>query len=169
MKKTRNLVFLSLLIALNIILTRFGSIQTHIVRIGFGFLPLALASMMFGPILGGAAAAISDILGMMIYPSGAYFPGFTLTAFISGALYGIFLYEKPKSIPRIILSVLTVTIAADIILNTLWLNMITGKAIYVLLTTRLVSNSIMLPIKVIIISLVWKALYSFTKPIFLSR
>ena len=44
------------------------------------------------PISAGVAYAIGDILGMMIFPSGSYFPGFTLTAFLTGVIYGVVLY-----------------------------------------------------------------------------
>ena len=38
----KKLIQISLLIAIEVILTRFCSIQTPIVRIGFGFLPIAI-------------------------------------------------------------------------------------------------------------------------------
>ena len=89
----RKLVEISLLIALEIILTRFCSINTAILRIGFGFLPIAIIGMMYGPVSAGLAYVIGDILGMMIFPSGSFFPGFTLTAALTGAPYGVFLYK----------------------------------------------------------------------------
>lgn len=67
MNKVNKIVYMGLLIALKVILTRFLSIQTPIVRIGFGFLPIAVAGIMFGPIFAGIAA-IADILGMIIFP-----------------------------------------------------------------------------------------------------
>ncbi|MGM9532761.1 folate family ECF transporter S component, partial [Intestinibacter sp.] len=89
----KKLVEISLLIALEIILTRFCSINTPIVRIGFGFLPIATIAMMYGPLSAGIAYAIGDILGMMIFPSSSFFPGFTLTAFLTGVAYGLVLYK----------------------------------------------------------------------------
>ena len=60
----KKLVEISLLIALEVILTRFCSIYTGVLRIGFGFLPVAIIAMMYGPISAGVAYAIGDILGM---------------------------------------------------------------------------------------------------------
>ena len=122
----KKLVEISLLIALEVILTRFCSIYTGILRIGFGFLPVAIIAMMYGPISAGVAYAIGDILGMMIFPSGSYFPGFTLTAFLTGVIYGVVLYKHPKTWGRIILA------------------------------TCLVCLGIMIPIQTILIQLVWK-------------
>ena len=105
----RKLVQISLLVALQIILTRFCSIQTPIVRIGFGFVPVVIIATMYGPIYAGVANGIADILGLMLFPSGSFFPGFTLTAILAGVIYGVFLYNKPITWGRII--------AASVIIN----------------------------------------------------
>lgn len=156
LKTTRTIVYIGLLIALEVILTRFLSIQTPIIRIGFGFIPVALASIMFGPIWGGVSAALADIIGMALFPQGAYFPGFTFSALLSGVIYGIFLYKKPVTILRVSIAVLLVTLAVDLGLNTLWLSMIMGKGFYAIFVPRIIKSAIMLPIEVICIHSVWK-------------
>ncbi len=89
---TTVLVKASLLTAVSIVLTRFFSYMIPLgglpaLRIGFGNIPLILAGMMFGPLVGGIVGVVSDLVGYMITPmGGTFFPGFTLTA----ALYGIF-------------------------------------------------------------------------------
>lgn len=159
MKSTRSLVFMGLLIAMEIILTHFLSIQTPIVKIGFGFLPAALASIMFGPIWGGIMGAISDILGMAIFPSGgAYFPGFTLSAFLAGLIYGFVLYKKHDTILRVAAAVLIVTVFVDLGLNTIWLSMTLGKAVAAIIIPRLLKSAVMLPVQIITINVVWRAL-----------
>lgn len=72
------LVSVSALIALEVILSRFLSIATPVVKIGFGFVPIAVCAMLYGPIWAGAAGALADFLGATLFPIGAYFPGFTL-------------------------------------------------------------------------------------------
>ena len=67
---TSQLVTIAVFIAIEVILTRFLSIQTPIVRLGFGFLPVAMLAILYGPIWAGVAYAIGDILGMLIWPSG---------------------------------------------------------------------------------------------------
>lgn len=142
---------MGLLISMEIVLTRFFSIQTPIVRIGFGFIPIMIASVMFGPVLGGLTGAFSDILGMMLFPKGTYFPGFTLSAFISGMIYGIILYRSPKNMLRIIIAVSIVVIVVDLGLNTYWLSIITGKGVVALFVPRLIKSIIMLPIQSLLI------------------
>ncbi|MBK1809391.1 folate family ECF transporter S component [Clostridium sp. YIM B02505] len=155
MKNTKTLVLLSLFITLQIILTRFLSIQTPILRIGFGFIPLIFSSILFGPVLGGICAAISDILGMFIFPQGTYFPGFTLSAFLSGLIYGSILHKKSISLLRISFSSLLVKFIIDIGLNTFWLSIITGKAVAILLIPRVTKTLIMIPVEIFLVYILW--------------
>lgn len=165
-KNTRITIFMGLFIALQIVLTRFFSIQTPIIRIGFAFLPLAISAMMFGPLMGGAAAALADVIGMMLFPTGgAYFPGFTLTAFFSGAIYGIILFKKPKTLVRICISVIIVSLLVDLGLNTVWIWMLTGKGFMALLPARAVKALIMIPIQIIMIRVIWRYIMSHIKNI----
>lgn len=156
MIKTRPLVFIAILVSIEVILTRFFAIQTPIIRIGFGFIPIALSAIFFGPVMGGITAALADILGMMIFPKGAYFPGFTLSAFLGGFIYGIFLYNRPKSFLNITLSVLIITFAIHLGLNTLWISILTGKAYTVLILPRIIKEALLLPIQVALIHFTWQ-------------
>jgi len=156
MIKTRSLVFVAILIAFEVILTRFLSIQTPIIRIGFGFIAIALSAMLFGPVIGGITAALGDILGMMIFPKGAFFPGFTISAFMGGFFYGLFLFEKPKSFIRITLAVFTIMLVVNLGLNTLWLSMITGNAYIALMVPRVIKEIVLFPIQILLIYLTWR-------------
>lgn len=154
MKNTRILVFISLFISIEVILTRFLAFETPIIRVGFGFLPIALSSIMFGPILGGITAVISDVIGMMIAPKGMYFPGFTISAFLTGAIYGLFLYKRKRNLWRILLTVLTISIFVDSILNTIWLIMM-GLGNWGIIMPRIFKNIIMVPIQITVIYFGW--------------
>lgn len=156
MTNLKKIIYLSLLIAMEVIFTRFLSIKTPIVRIGFGFLPIAIAAMMFGPIYGGIMAALSDLIGMMLFPSGgAYFPGFTLSAFVTGAIFGIILYRKTKTVKRVAIAVLIDTIVVTLILNSVWLTILTGQGILAIFPARLIKAGIMIPIEILLIHRAW--------------
>lgn len=148
MSKTKKLILASLLIAMEVVFTRFLAIETPIIRIGFGFIPMAMVGILFGSKAAGLAYAASDVLGMLIFPKGAYFPGFTFSALISGALYGIFLYRKDSYL-RIILCVIIIGIGVDLGLNTLWLSMILGKGYLALLMPRIIKTALMMPVQII--------------------
>lgn len=49
----------------------------------------AFPAFLFGPLYGGAASALSDLLGYIIRPDGAYIPWLTLTAFAGGCIKGL--------------------------------------------------------------------------------
>jgi len=90
------IAYLSLLIALEIVFTRFLAIATPIVRISFTFIPVAICGMMFGPGWTALASVIADLLGMLLFNTqgSAFHLGITLNAALTGMVYGIFLYNK---------------------------------------------------------------------------
>lgn len=156
MRKTQDLVFLGLLIATEIVLTRYCSIQTPTIRIGFGFIPLVLAAALYGPAVGGVAAMVADIMGMMIFPKGAYFPGFTISALVGGIIYGLVLYKKPKSIINFFVAVLIVTIIKDIFMNTYWLTILLKVPFNAIIFERLIKSTVMFFIQIVTLPIVWK-------------
>ncbi len=154
--KIRNILLLGLFIALEVILTRFFSIENAIVRISFEFIPIAISAVLFGPVMAGTGAAVADVLGMLLFPKGAYFPGFTFSAFLSGIIYGVFLYKKKITVPRTFMAVLTVIIVCSLVLNTIWLIILTQNGAYAILTARLIKSAVFLPVQTVLIYLVWK-------------
>lgn len=158
MHKTKKLIYMSLLIAFEVILTRFFSIQTPIIRIGFGYIPVAVCGMLFGPVSAGICGGIADVIGATLFPSGAFFPGFTLSAVLGGVIYGFFLNKKQPSVLSVSLAVICITFFVDICLNTIWLSMIMHKAALALLMPRLVKNLIEIPIRVGVVYAVWRSI-----------
>ena len=150
---TKKIATMALMIAIEIILTRFLSIQTPIVRISFGFIPIAMIAMIYGPIYAGLGAAIADLIGVMLFPTGVFFPGFTATAFLSGFAYGIFLYNRPKSLVCVCVATMIVTVGLQLGLDTLWVQILTGKGYIALLPTRILRTLIMTPVQIICIRL----------------
>ena len=67
-------------------------------------------------------------------------------------------YFIKKKIIRLIISVILVTCISNIGLNTLWISINTGKAFIVLLGTRIVKELIMIPIQIVVILFIEKAL-----------
>ncbi|WEG73454.1 folate family ECF transporter S component [Vagococcus intermedius] len=148
---TREIALMGVLMALQLILTRFLSIQTPFVRIGFSFIPTALMAMTFGPMLTGVGSLLSDFVGISLFPvTGPYFPGFSFSTFLTGVIYGWFFYKKELTWSRIIVANLLVTIIVDIFLNTLWLYMMMGPIAIAQLPLRVGKNIIQFPIKVFI-------------------
>lgn len=151
---TTVIVCISLLVALNVILTRFLSINTTFLRIGFGFLPVAIAGAAFGPFWAAVCGAVGDVLGMMIFPSGEYFPGFTLTAILTGITFGIFLHRR-YSLLKNVLACCFVCLVLNLCLDTLWLSIMYGEGYLVLLPARLIKSAINIPVYAALVHIVW--------------
>lgn len=152
---TTQLVVMALLIALEIILTRFLSIETPTLRIGFGFLPVAIMAILYGPWWTGAAGIVGDLVGMTLMPKAAFFPGFTLTAFLTGVIFGLILYKKPITWKRALVAAMAVNLLCSLCLDTIWLSMMYGDSFLVLLPARLIKVIIMIPVETVLIYTVW--------------
>ena len=155
--KTKMLVTSAVLIALNIVIVRFLSIQTPVIRVSFGFLTTSLSAMMFGPFVGGVTAFLSDFLGMVVNSKGmAYFPGFGISEALYGLTYGIFLYKKAKSYKNIILTVSLQTVFIDVCLGSYWVWLMTQNPVWTIFISRLINAIVLYPIKIFGIKYIWK-------------
>lgn len=147
---TKKLAYIGIFIAIGIVFSRFLTIQTATLKVGFGFIPEMLASSLFGPLAGGFINGMVDLIGAIVFPKGgSYFPGFTLSAFLGGAIYGIFLYKKEINIKNILIPTIIVTVLINLGLNTLWLTILTGKGFLVLLPARILKELVMVPVEVL--------------------
>lgn len=151
----RTMVSCAVLIAAAIVLSRFFSINTWNLKIGFTFVPIFLAAYLFGPTAAALTAGIADFLGATLFPIGAYFPGFTLTCGLTGAVYGLLLHKKQTSL-RVLAAVCIDQLILSLLLNTLWISILYGSSFAALLATRAVQCLVMLPVEFIVIGLLGK-------------
>ena len=159
-KKLKTFITLALLIALQVILSRVLSIALWNVKIGFSFLPVALAGMLYGPFGGIVVGACSDFIGATLLPIGPYFPGYTVTAAVTGLLYGLF-FSKSTSPLQITLCVVVKQIISSLLLNTFWIALTSGTSFWALLPTRVFSAVVVGAAEIILLPLVAKYLQTF--------
>lgn len=160
----KRLITIGLFIALEIILTRFLSINTPFIRIGFGFLPVAMLGILYGPVWAGVAYAIGDVLGMLIFPSAPFFPGFTLSAALTGLVFGLILHKKPITWKRVLIASSIVCFGVNMCLDTFWLYILMDKAVIAMIPARIAKAFIMVGVQTAIIPIVWnKYLKNITK------
>ena len=157
MKWNKLLPMMGVLIAIEIVLSRFLSINAWNLRIGFSFVPIAIAGMLLGPLPAGIVAAVADVLGAILFPTGPFFPGFTLTAFLTGVIWGIFLYRKQTAL-RILFAVLINQLILSFLLNSLWISVLYGSPFMPLLATRIIQTAILIPVQFIVIGALMKTL-----------
>ena len=154
---TRTLTSMALLIALEIVLSRFLSISAWNTKIGFAFVPVVIAAILLGPLYAGIVGALADFLGALLFPIGTYFPGFTLTAFLMGLCYGLFLYRS-QSFPRILGAVAVHQLILSLLLNTLWISLLYGSPFVPLLVSRLPQCAILAAVQLVVIPLIARLL-----------
>ncbi len=129
---------------------------SNILEIRFSTIPLAVSGNIFGPGIAAVIGIMSDLIGFVIWPTGPYFPGFTVSAMISGAIFGLLLHKKDGSFPglsRVILAVVINAAVVNLVLNSLWLAMLYGKGGFIaVLSARIIKELIMIPINILLIS-----------------
>ncbi len=155
------LVFAGVFVALTILFTYVFSIQTPFLRLSFGFLPIAVFAALFGPLRSGLMAAAADLLGTALFSPGMYFPGFTLSSFLTGMIFGSFLHKQELDLKQICIPFILIFVFVDLCLNTLWLTMLYHKAASLFFLSRFVKNSICLPIHIGLFYSVYKPLAIF--------
>ena len=145
--------------AMAIVLGSFASINvTPNLKIGFGSLPNELVDYLFGPVVGALFGGGMDLVKFMIKPDGGFMPGFTLNAMLAAFIYGMFLYKRPLSLPRMLAAKLVVAVLVNTILGTYWLSLLNGKGYLVILPARAIKNLIQWPVDSIIFYTVAKTL-----------
>ena len=143
----KSISIIGILVAMEIILARF-SIHTWNLKIGFSFIPVVVAAIFYGPVTAGLVGAIGDIMGYILFPVGAYFPGFTLTAFVTGMIFGFFL-RKSQSVLNVVLAVLCVQIFVSQFMTTYWISFLYGSPYWALFATRIYQTAAMIAVEII--------------------
>lgn len=163
MSKLKKIILSGILLALLIVLNRFISIKTPLLVISFSFVPIMMAAIWIGPKYATLISALGDFIGAILFPFGTYFPGFTVSAGLVGLIYGIFLYKKPgkemtnkQFIIRLIISNLLVLCIVETFIVSIWLNILYGKAYLVVVSSRVVAQAIMFPIRIVTIFILEK-------------
>ena len=126
-------------------------------KIYFSFLVVGLGCMCYGPCVGMMAGAIIDSVGFLLSSYGEpYFPGYLVTAVLSGFIYGVLLYKRKPTLLRIIVVRLIINYGSNVLLGSVWKAMLYGKGYYYYFTTGLIKNTTMLPIEVLLMVLMFQ-------------
>lgn len=157
MKNTRKLVFMAMFIAVEIILTRVVSLMpSNITRISLSFIVYTFAGSMFGPLFSLMSAVIGDLIGAVLFPPiGGFFFGFTVSAAVSGFLFGNIKLEK-GSYKRLALLLLMNALIVDVLMNTLWLNILIKTPFMALLASRVPGILVNNVIRVVVLITIMK-------------
>lgn len=158
LKNPRVLAICALMMALNIILGYFSINFSAYLRIGFGFVTQPVVAMLFGPLAACMTGIVQDMVSMLLNPTGAYLPAYTLSVGISGMFYGLILYQKPATFTRVLLAKMLVMLVGNILLNSIALAPTAGSGFIGILPARILKNILLLPIQAVVSYLILKLL-----------
>ena len=140
---TTQLVLTSIFTAITVVLNRFLSVNVWNMSIGFAFVSVLFCGMLLGPLWGGLCGGVADFIGAIVLPFGTYFPGFTLTAFVVGILFGVIGFLAKKRMNTVIFMVLSTLlillkeVACSLLLNSLWISILYQSRFVGILISRI--------------------------------
>ena len=156
-KNTRVLLFAALMIALRVALKSVSIPVAADLRIGVGFFVNAFGSMVYGPVVAIAAAAVTDTLGALLFPTGVYFFPFILTEIAGSLVFALFLYRARITALRVILSRFCINFFVNIVLQTpvmmAYYQIVLGRNYKVFHWPRILKNLVMFPIESVLLIL----------------
>ena len=156
MKNPRVLTLCAMMMALNIILGYFTLRFTDFLRIGFSFITQPVVGMAFGPVICGMTGMVQDVISLMLNPTGAYIPAYTLSVGISGMFYGLMLHNKKATLWRVFLTEFLVIFVGNILLNSVALAPKIASGFVGILPSRILKNLLLLPIQTVVSYLILK-------------
>lgn len=158
--RTSSIAWLGILIAVQVVLARF-TIGSNSLKVGFSFVVTGMIGYYFGPWKSALAGLVSDLIGNIVFPpQGGFFVGFTISAIVAGLIYGLVLYKKEITWWRVLIAIVLVSLIVNLVLNTLWVNIMYPVPTKVLWATRIwpraIKELIFIPFETIVLYIVLK-------------
>ena len=152
MISTRQLILLSLLIAMDVLFSRVLALNTSLVKIGLGFAATGVAALLYGPWWAAAESALADTLGALLFPTGAYNPCFSVTALCTGLIFGLCLRGERPSALRCLMAAGLNCLLVELTANTLLIHWFFGAPLaWPFLALRLLKFAVMLPVEFLVL------------------
>ncbi len=159
MKDTRMLVFAALMIALRVAMKFLAIPLAPNLKIQTAFIANAMGAMVFGPVVGIFAAAVSDFLGVLL-SGDTYFVPFILTEITGTLIFALFLYRAKVTPTRVMLSRFCICFFVNILLQTplmmLYYKIVLGKSGYLLTVPHILKNLFCFPVESVVLTLFLK-------------
>lgn len=150
--KPRNLAVIAMLAAANVVVSSMLAVHTETIKLSFSFVTVAFAAYFFGPVAAAFVGGVGDVVSAVAFPVGPYFPGFTLTAVLTGICFGFFLY-KETGIFKISVSVLINELIGSLLINSFWISFLYKAPFKALVVSRLTTQ--ILPMIAVEIFTLW--------------
>lgn len=155
----KTLVFMALLIAMHLVLTRVLVIDLGAYRISVGSVCTILAGLWLGPVAGGVCGLCADIIGCFM-KGYAVNPFITVAAILWGVLPALAkpLFANRKKTGKtvgICVSIVVTAVLSSLVFTTAGLVIMLGYNFYAIMPGRLVQFAIMIPIYCVLTCLLY--------------
>ncbi|WP_303835659.1 folate family ECF transporter S component [Ruminococcus flavefaciens] len=109
---TRILIVAALLVAMSIVLGKFGAINIgNSIRIGFGGMPIQMAGIFFGPVIGAVVGLVADVAGCIL-KGYSINPIITLGSTCIGLVSGLMFHYALKQMKKVLLPKIAISTVA---------------------------------------------------------
>jgi ECF transporter S component (folate family) len=109
---TRILIVAALLVAMSIVLGKFGAINIgNSIRIGFGGMPIQMAGIFFGPVIGAVVGLVADVVGCIL-KGYSINPIITLGSTCIGLVSGLMFHYALKPMKKVLLPKIAISTVA---------------------------------------------------------
>lgn len=126
----------------------------------------ALGAMIFGPVVAIPAAFVSDTLGCILFPQGAYFFPCSLVEVAGSVLFALFFYRAKVTVTRVILARFSMDLFVNIIMNSAvmfwYYQVMLGKSYAAMVLPAAIKNLCMFPIEAFMLALFFSILIPIT-------
>ena len=161
LKDTKMLIFAALMIALRVAMKAVKIPVGPFLDINTAFLVNAVGAMSFGPVAAILAAAVTDTLGCLLFPSGPYFFPFIFVEIAGSLVFALLLYRTEVTVGRVVLSRFCIDFFVNIVLQTpimaLYYQMVLGRYYTLVDLPRIVKNLALFPFESAVLIIVLKA------------
>lgn len=146
----QTLVYMALIVAMHLVLTRVFVIELGAYRISIGSVATIMAGLWLGPVAGGVCGLTADLIGCFM-KGYAVNPFLTVAAILWGVIPGLakpFFAKKSKTgkTVGICVSVVITAVCSSLILTTTGLVLLLGYNFYAIMPGRLLQFACMVPI-----------------------
>lgn len=149
MRSVRYLALMAVFIALKTATSSLFIPVAENLRISPSFLFMSVAGAILGPVAGIVTGALGDIVGYMMFPTGPFFIGYTVSAAAGVFVYAVFLYHQKITITRLILAKAVNNCIVNVLMGSLWSAMLYSKGYLFYFTNSLIKNTLLLPLEII--------------------
>ena len=162
LRNTRMLVFAALITALRVAVKAINIPLAANLELSFDCYVNALGSVIYGPVAALLVGAVSDTLGCILFPSGAYFFPFILVEMSSGFIFALFFWKRRITVGRSLWAKFTVNFVCNILLTSLimkWYYAVlygAEKAYPLINLVRIAKSLVLFPLEGMLITLIFE-------------